>query len=319
MSAPSRLKRESSLVEEIAQRPEGSPFTAPAGLKPEGKRRSNLPAAPVAILTRPAGQAAALGDALSRRGWEVADWPALEIVTRPADCLPSVEDASLVLFVSGNAVRHFARQRAARGLGGWPAHVPVATVGPVSAAACAILGNGIEILQPPSDSPSFDSEALWGELQRRDLRPRRVLIVRGGEGREGSGRGWLAERWRSAGAEVILHSAYERRPVAWPLERQAWVRERHARGGGMTWLWSSGEALSAVADQWGEAALAEAWRGARLLATHARVADRLDALARRRGLATSWPSGTAGAGHERSLMLQVCLPQDDAVLAAFVD
>ncbi|MGE4338439.1 MAG: uroporphyrinogen-III synthase [Pigmentiphaga sp.] len=283
-----------------------------------GKSSPSSSAAPVAVLTRPAGQAAALGEALSRRGWEVADWPALEIATRPATDLPLVEDASLVLFVSGNAVRHFAQQRAARGLTGWPPHVPVATVGPVSAAACAILGAGIEVVHPPADSPSFDSEALWRELGRRNLQPRRVLIVRGGDGAQGSGRGWLAERWRSAGAKVILHSAYERRPVPWPPERQTWLRERQARRR-VTWLWSSGEALAAVAGQWGEAALTDTWRGGRLLATHARVATAIDVLARRRGLATAWSRTDAGAERQQDLILQVCLPQDDAVLAAFVD
>lgn len=289
-----------------------------AGNRPWGKNSPGASGAPLAILTRPAGQGAALAAALSRQGWEVADWPALEIMTRPATALPLVEEASLVLFVSGNAVRHFARQRAAQGLVGWPRHVPVATVGPVSAAACALLDADIEVVQPPADSPSFDSEALWQELRRRRLQPRRVLIVRGGEGPEGSGRGWLAERWRAAGAEVILHSAYERRPVPWPTQRQTWLRERRTRRR-ITWLWSSGEALAAVAGQWGEAALAETWRGGRLLATHARVAAAIDALARRRGLATAWPQAGVAAEHGRDLMLQVCLPQDDAVLAAFVD
>lgn len=283
--------------------------------------RSASPAgAPLAILTRPAGQARTLGEALASRGWEVAEWPALEITTRqvaPGD-LPMVEEASLALFVSGNAVRHFARQRAAAGLEGWPSHVAVATVGPLSAAACAVLGSGVEVIHPPADGPSFDSEALWQELQSRNLRPRRVLIVRGGEGAEGTGRGWLAERWRAAGAEVILHSAYERRPVPWPVERQDWLRESQRQRRKVAWLWSSGEALAAVAGQWGEAALADAWRGGRLIATHARVAAAIDALARRRGLATGWPSGGAGAERRQDLMLQVCLPQDDAVLAAFV-
>jgi len=35
MSAPSRLKRESSLGEEVAQRPEGGPSGAPSRLKRE--------------------------------------------------------------------------------------------------------------------------------------------------------------------------------------------------------------------------------------------------------------------------------------------
>ena len=54
-----------------------------------------------------------------------------------------------------------------------------------------------QIVEPPVDSPQFDSDALWPLLAARDWRGRRVLILRGDGGRD-----WLADTLRSSGAEV---------------------------------------------------------------------------------------------------------------------
>ncbi|WP_240648073.1 fused uroporphyrinogen-III synthase HemD/membrane protein HemX [Pararobbsia silviterrae] len=93
------------------------------------------------MLTRPAGQSAALGAALRDAGCEVVDFPLIAITpvadSAPLDAaLARLGDYALAVFVSPNAVNQaFARLR-----GAWPEHVPIAVVGPGSIAALAEHG-----------------------------------------------------------------------------------------------------------------------------------------------------------------------------------
>lgn len=278
-----------------------------------------LALAPVAVLTRPAGQWQALGAQLEAFGWQVAAWPALQIQTRQAAQLPDPATFDLVMFVSGNAVRHYARQREALGLAGWPVSVPVAVVGPASAAAVRhSFGSAVPLLQPDAAAANHDSEALWQVLHDHPWAARRVLIVRGGDGAEGQGRGWLAERWRAAGAHVTLHSAYHRQPEPWPAQRQQCVRAWQDQARPVVWLWSSGEALQAVARQWGESVLAQCLRGSRCIVTHPRVAAQLEALAQRGGVATQQALPGQPSRRDDALVIQVCLPHDASIVGAFV-
>lgn len=274
--------------------------------------------APVAILTRPQGQAQGLLKRLSEAGFETHDWPALTTTTRPAQTLPDPGDFDLVLFVSGNAVRHFQAQRSSLGLGNWPRHIPIATVGPSSAQACVQMwGAGLHIVQPAADAASFDSEALWAELQRGALQLQRVLIVRGGPGAEGEGRNWLASRWRQAGVEVVLHSAYLRGTEPWPLERLQQVRAWQQAGRAITWLWSSREGVEGVLAQWGAAALTRAWQGSRVVVTHERVAEAVRQLAVQGGLTEVKYTSDRPLQHN-TLVIQVCLPHETDIVATFV-
>jgi uroporphyrinogen-III synthase len=146
-------------------------------------------------------------------------------------------------------------------LGGrpWPEALPqtlAAATGPGTAAALRAAGVPPgQLVQPPTDAPQFDSEALWAVLgPLRDWQGVPVGIVRGqsaghgaadkdNDGEPGVGRAWLADRWRAAGAQVHEWVAYARRaPMASP-ERQALFDQVGAEPRSFAWLASSAEAL----------------------------------------------------------------------------
>ncbi|HEY3599174.1 MAG TPA: fused uroporphyrinogen-III synthase HemD/membrane protein HemX [Paraburkholderia sp.] len=169
------------------------------------------------ILTRPAGQSAALAAQLAAAGVAAVDFPLIDIA--PADdegplraALAALSRYALVVFVSPNAVDcAFACFDAI-----WPHALPIGVVGPGSVAALARQGveaPAYHVISPPvaadDDSARFDSEALYAALEAalgaQAFEGRRVLIVRGDGGRE-----WLADRLREAGAEVDTVAAYRR-------------------------------------------------------------------------------------------------------------
>ncbi|WP_206953485.1 fused uroporphyrinogen-III synthase HemD/membrane protein HemX [Trinickia acidisoli] len=95
-----------------------------------------------AVLTRPAGQSAALAAALEREGIAALDFPLIEIAAAADDgplraALASLERYALVVFVSPNAI-----ERALGAVPGfaWPAAVPIGVVGPGSVAELARHG-----------------------------------------------------------------------------------------------------------------------------------------------------------------------------------
>src|SRR5690606_24245783 len=127
---------------------------------------------------------------------------------------------------------------------------------------------------PPHSAAQFDSEHLWPVVQSQLAPGRRVLGVRGASGAEGEspagewagqGRNWLMEHCREAGAEVQACVAYQRERVE--LGAGDAERLRAASGPGTVWLFSSSEAVSALAGHWPVGAQALA------LATHPRIAQ----------------------------------------------
>lgn len=279
---------------------------------------------PLAILTRPAGQSAPLARALRARGWEVCDWPALALTPLPAVDVPLPSAFDMVMFVSGNAVRFYFGQLAQTSgweSEGWPPSIPAATVGPGSARAlldCA--GAAVRVIQPPAQAASFDSEALWAEIQRQELRPRNVLIVRGGQGGQGHGRGWLAEQFAARGARVTLYAAYRRGPAVWPPQRLGQLRAWQGAGRRAVWLVSSREALAAIVEHLGGAAQAmRLWQGGRIVAPHPRIAGAVADLARSCGVATTLGEGPSTAALAEGIVIQLCLPHDETVLNAIVN
>nr|MBF0685160.1 uroporphyrinogen-III synthase [Pseudomonas sp.] len=278
----------------------------------------------MAILTRPAGQSAGLASALRLRGWKVYDWPALLLTGLPAVQVPDPAQFDLVMFVSGNAARFYFEQLAcASGLAQpvvWPAEVPAATVGLGSAQAvreCA--GDTVRLVHPPPDAANFDSEALWAEMQRLDLRPRRVLIVRGGRGLQGHGRSWLAEQFQAAGTEVTLYAAYRREPVVWPPQRRRQLRAWRAGSLCPVWFLSSREAVDALVQQMGAKAILTYWTGCRVIVPHPRIAQEISQLADSCGIATRPVGGAPTEPDPQAIMIQTCMPHDDAVLEAIVN
>lgn len=304
-------------MSESARQPQARSWLAPA-------RRPRKLGRQVAILTRPAGQSAMLARALHMRGWKVYDWPALLLTGLPAVKVPDPSQFDLVMFVSGNAARFYFQQLAcASGLANpvvWPAAVPAATVGLGSAQAvreCA--GQGITIIHPPQHAANFDSEALWAELQRLGARPRKVLIVRGGQGEQGHGRGWLAEQFQADGAEVTLYAAYRRDPMIWPPQRRRQLRAWRAGKLCPVWFLSSREAVEALVQQMGAETMLMYWTGCRVLVPHPRIARFIDELAVSCGVATRPVQASSPEPDTEVIMIQTCMPHDDAVLEAIVN
>ncbi|ALM83684.1 uroporphyrinogen-III synthase [Bordetella sp. N] len=257
----------------------------------------------IAVLTRPEGSNQALAQRLTAAGWQVRDWPALALTTEacPPERLPRPQDYDLAVFVSGNAARHYLEQlhRAdPAGVPSWPASCLAATVGPSSAAALRATGcfDAATVIHPGPDAPSHDSEALWEELRRRGPLPRRVLIVRGTEGRD-----WLADRLREAGAEVLAHAAYRRTPAQWDDAALAQLQDWRDTDAMPVWLLTSGEGIAAVLANVVRAGVLPWWRGGRFIVTHPVLAQRLE---RQEGIALN--------------AISVQVSSNDALFEAFV-
>lgn len=220
------------------------------------------------IVTRPAAQAAAWVAQLQALGVDAAALPLIGI--QPPDDPAPVQAAwralagvALAFFVSPNAVQHFFALRPAGAP--WPAAVQAGSPGPGTGAALREAGLDEEqIVEPSADAPRFDSEALWARIEGRDWAGRRVLVVRGEEGRD-----WLAETLRARGAAVDYIAAYRRVPPTADAEGRALLAAAQARPAEHLWLFSSSEAVGHLR------ALAPAadWRAAWAAASHPRIVE----------------------------------------------
>ena len=252
------------------------------------------------IVTRPELEAAHWVDQLQRRGFDAEALPLIEIA--PASGLDaalalqtawdSLADYAGCMFVSGNAVSQFFKQKrppahliraqeaikniAFDVLTDLPEHLRFMAPGPGTVAALRAAGvPDTQIDGPAADAQQFDSEALWRVVGQRDWQGLRVLIVRGQsvtaqggspEGASGApGRDWIARQWTAAGAQVDFVCVYLRRP---PLLSAAQVQlARDASADGSVWLLSSSEAVENLASL-GAVDLG----AARAVATHPRIA-----------------------------------------------
>ena len=233
---------------------------------------------------------------LQQSGFKAQALPLIEIVqvSLPAD-IHAVEHVgrmlgnyTAVMFVSGNAVKHFfglfsgmnrplalintaqaAPEIIALQL---PDQLRFLAPGPGTVAALLAAGvPGSQIDSPLSDAAQFDSEALWQVVGKRDWAGCKVLIVRGkGDATDttaGTGRNWLAQQWQAGKATVDVVSSYERRAPC--LSAQQIELAKAACCDGSVWLFSSSEAL---ANLMGEPRLRDiGWQGARAIATHPRI------------------------------------------------
>ncbi|MBC7490724.1 MAG: uroporphyrinogen-III synthase [Glaciimonas sp.] len=171
------------------------------------------------VITRPQAQAVTLAQQISATGGEPIIFPLLEIVPLPDTAALEITLAhlggyALVVFVSPNAI-----DAAFKHILHWPSQVAIGIVGEGSRVALArhrVTAQNAIIYGPP-DVTRTDSEGLLQALDLSGLSGRRVLIVRGDSGRE-----LLADSLRTAGIEVVLLSAYQRRaPIMTPaLTRQ---------------------------------------------------------------------------------------------------
>ena len=220
------------------------------------------------IVTRPVLQALPWVARLQALGVDAAPLPLIGIA--PAlDAAPlmmawaELAGRALVMFVSANAVAHFFAHRPAGT--GWPAGVLAGSTGPGTSAA--LQGAGVAnalIAEPAADAAAFDSEALWAQLAGCDWAGRRVLVVRGEDGRD-----WLADTLRQRGAMVDFVTAYRRSAPTLDGPGQALLAAALDQPAAHVWHFSSSEAVAHLRTL----AAAADWRGSRALASHPRIAE----------------------------------------------
>ncbi len=259
------------------------------------------------FVTRPAGDAHALIEALRRRKRSVVALPVLGI--EPVDdaseldrTMARVGDYRLVVFVSPNAIR----QALAHRVGPWPPEVAIGVMGPGSVAALRTLGIAQPAHRIVSPSPvetaqstnaRFDSEALFAALDAALQLTRefagRVLILRGN-----GGRAWFADRLRGVGIAVDEVEAYRRvRPVVAP-EAAAALHDLAASRSPAIFVVTSSEGVANLIALVDDAVVdGREWLlGCTVLAPHARIGEQ----------ARAW-------GFTR---IALCAPGDAGIVAA---
>ncbi|MEO5669668.1 MAG: uroporphyrinogen-III synthase [Ramlibacter sp.] len=224
------------------------------------------------LVTRPASEALDWVDDLRRRGFDALALPLIEIapVDSPLDTALQalrVESFRAVMFVSGNAVRHFFRQ--VPSALPWPARTRAWAPGPGTAAA--LLGAGVPasaIDSPPPDAAQFDSETMWEHVAGQLVAGDSVLIARGADASgTGAGRDWLAGQLRTAGAKVETIAVYLRRAPVFDAGQLAQAGQ--SASDGSVWLFSSSQAIAHLVST----LPGQDWRRARAVATHPRIAQ----------------------------------------------
>lgn len=223
------------------------------------------------IVTRPQAQADALVAELRSQGVDAVALPLIDIAP-VADPRPlqqawrELPNLALLMFVSANAVQQFMRLRPPGAA--WPEPVLAGSTGPGTSAALRQAGvRELSLVEPAG--PDFDSEALWERLRARDWRGRRVLVVRGEDGRD-----WLAEQLGQAGAEVGFVAAYRRRLPQLGADAQALLDAALAQPRQHLWSFSSAEAAANLA----RLRPATDWTGCTAVATHPRIVAALQRL-----------------------------------------
>jgi uroporphyrinogen-III synthase len=221
------------------------------------------------LVTRPESEARRWVDELRQRGIDAVSFPLIDIVPavrlEPLDTAwRALEGYRAVMFVSGNAVRHFFRQRPAGAV--WPPRTRAWATG--AGTRSALLEAGLDASQvdaPPADSAQFDSETLWRQVAVQIAPGDGMLIVRGGDASgAAAGRDWLADQVAAAGAKVETVVAYLRVMPTLDTNRQALAHDKAS-----VWLLSSSQAIAHL-----ESFLPAVDRSeARAVATHPRIAQ----------------------------------------------
>ena len=234
------------------------------------------------VVTRPAGQASHLAEALRDLGAHPILFPVLTILdienTKPLlDIALRLEEFQIAIFVSPNAVNKALNVILAHRA--WPASLLAATIGESSEAELTQHG----ILNVLAPRGRFDSEALLELPELSEVQGNRIVIFRGDGGRELLGE-TLAER----GADVSHVACYRRgRPT-----QDAAVLLKHWEDGKLdAFTVTSSEGLRNLYDMVGK--LGQAWlRKTPLFVPHARIAAQAQAL----GLGLVHQTGSGDVG-----------------------
>jgi uroporphyrinogen-III synthase len=166
---------------------------------------SELPLAGLNIVvTRPREQAAGLVHRIEQLGGKPLLFPLLEIAAVSDDRAlreqtSRLRQTDLAIFISPNAVRY--GMEAIRASGDMPVSLRIASVGQGSASALRELG--VEHIIAPTER--FDSESLLALPELQTVAGKRVMIFRGGGGRE-----LLGDSLKARGAQVEYVTCYLR-------------------------------------------------------------------------------------------------------------
>jgi uroporphyrinogen-III synthase len=148
------------------------------------------------LVTRPEHQRDGLIAAIENRGGTAIPFATIEIVARNEAHITTdvgrLAAPDIVVFVSGNAVRHGLQ---------YAEDAKIAVVGPATAKAVEAAGRSVDIMS----ASGFDSEHLLDATDLFNVRDKRIRIIRGQDGRE-----LLADTLRARGAEVDYLPVYDR-------------------------------------------------------------------------------------------------------------
>jgi len=234
------------------------------------------------VVTRPAGQAAHLAEALAELGAHPVLFPVLAIedlddTTPLLDAAIRLDQYDWAMFVSPNAVDKALAVILARRQ--WPESVRVATVGKSSEQALA--RHGIRDVVAPQQR--FDSEALLALPEFADVAGRRVVIFRGDGGRD-----LFGDTLKARGAEVDYVTCYRR---GMPATDPAPLLKLWSEGRLDALTVTSSEGLRNLCDMVGK--LGQGWlKRTPTFVPHARIAAQARAL----GLHEVIETGPADAG-----------------------
>jgi uroporphyrinogen-III synthase len=220
------------------------------------------------VVTRPENEARYWVQSLRERGFDALALPLISISAsdRPAELVGAWQRLAAfdaVMFVSGNAVRHFFA--AAPGQATWPANARAWATGPGTRDALLEAGVPTGAIDAPlPEAVQFDSEALWQQVAVQAGPGKRMLVVRGGDIGGGLGRDWLAERLKGAGTQVEVVVAYLRRA---PEPDPAMLAQLAV--GESVWLFSSSQGITNLCALLSQ----QDWSRSRAVATHPRIAQ----------------------------------------------
>lgn len=228
-----------------------------------------------AILTRPAGRNTFVMNGLLRRGWTVKECPALEIREVLADAVevPRPEAFDLIVFVSRAAVTGYQSQLSQDASFVWPQSTLTACMGPATAASIRrVFGEFLLVVHPEAERAQ-DSEALWPLLIALKQPIKKVLIVRGQDGRE-----WLSQRLQLRGLSVTIHQAYCRQVALWPQGLSEHFLALQLAGTLPTWLLTSVYGIEAIFKNLQKLGLTDWFAHSSFVLTHERLRPLLEKL-----------------------------------------
>lgn len=232
---------------------------------------------------------------------QVSELPALELQPFTPSSVPRAADYDLLVFVSRYAVQRYVELAASAGQGilEWPSHTLAGTVG--ASSAQAVMDAGVpqgNVVHPPEGTLRQDSEALLSMLDGRGESLRRVLIVRGRQGRD-----WLASTLSARGAHVDLLPVYERVPAIWTAESEARLAVALRKPQQCIFLLTSSEGVQAMALRLQACGLLADWSKSAFVLIHERIAATLQSV-------------IASQSSEKMRRLALCSPDDDSIVAA---